>query len=85
MTTPDIRCVLPPEQDDKTHLSLALLDDAVKLILKYEDCFVRARGKVGWTDMATHSINTGVSRPVKQPPQRTSFKEKDQTERQLTE
>ena len=72
-----LRCVLPPEQDDKTHLSLAQLDDAIKLILKYEDCFVRASSKVGWTDMATHSIDTGISRSIKQPPQRTSFAEKD--------
>ena len=72
-----LRCVLPPEQDDKFTLSLAQLDDAIKLILKYEDCFVGASGKVGWTDMATHSIDTGVSRPVKQPPRGTSFEEKD--------
>jgi len=73
-----LRCVLPPEQDDKPTLSLAQLEEAVKLILKYEDCFVGASGKVGWTDMATHSIDTGVGRPVKQPPRRTSFEEKDQ-------
>ena len=35
--------------------------------------------------MATHSIDTGVDRPVKQPPRRTSFEEKDQIERQLSE
>ena len=35
--------------------------------------------------MATHSIDTGVSKPVKQPPQRTSFEEKDQIECQLSE
>ena len=35
--------------------------------------------------MATHSIDTGVGRPVKQPPRRTSFEEKDQIERQLSE
>ena len=35
--------------------------------------------------MATHSIDTGGSRPVKQPPPMTSFEEKDQIERQLSE
>ena len=58
---------MPPEEDDKTKLSLTQLDEALKLILKYEDCFVRASSKVGWTDNATHSIDTGVNRPVKQP------------------
>ena len=51
-----LRCVLPPEQDDKFTLSFAQLDDAVKLILKYDYCFVGASSKVGWTDMVTHSI-----------------------------
>ena len=66
-------------------LSVAQLEEAIELILKYEDCFVRASGKVGWTDVATHYIDTGVNRPVKQPPRRTSFEEKDQIERQLSE
>ena len=51
----------------------------------YEGCFVGASGKLGWTDMATHSIDTGFSRPVKQPPWRTSCEEKDQIERQFSE
>jgi len=40
---------------------------------------------VGWTDQATHSIDTGVNRPVKQPPRKTSFEEKEQIERQLSD
>ena len=79
------RCVMPPEEDDRTKLSLIQLDDAVKLVLKYEDFFVGAIGKVGWTDMVTHSIDTGINRPVKQPPRRTNFEEKDQIEHQLSE
>ena len=62
---------------DRWTLTIAQLEESVELILKYEDCFVGASGKVGWTDVATHSIDTGVSRPVKQPPQRTSYEEKD--------
>ena len=37
-----MRCVLPPEGDNKNKLSLTQLEDAVKLLLKYEDCFVGA-------------------------------------------
>ena len=61
------------------------LDESIKLILMYEDCFVGASAKVCWADMVTHSIEAGVSRPVKQPPQRTSCEEKDQIECQLSE
>ena len=76
-----LRCVLPPEGDSNNTLSISRLEEATKLILDYEDCFVGARGKVGWTDKATHSIDTGVNRPVKQPPRRTGFPEKEQIER----
>ena len=79
-----LRCVLQHESGQTT-LSVAQLEETVELLLMYEDCFVGASGKVGWTDMATHFIDTGVSRPVKQPPWRTSFEEKDQIERQLSE
>ena len=37
---------MPPEQDENPKLSLAQLEDAVKLILEYEDCFVMVSGKV---------------------------------------
>ena len=79
-----LRCVVPDEcgQMDSDQSSTGA---PVELLLKYEDCFVGASGKVGWTDVATHSIDTGVSRPVKQPPRRTSFEEKDQIERQLSD
>ena len=35
--------------------------------------------------MVTHSIETGLSRPVKPPPQGKSCEEKDQIERQLSD
>ena len=58
-------CVLPVEEGEgATHLTLTQLKDAVQLLLKYEDCFVGANGKVGWTDRATHAIDTGRNRPV---------------------
>ena len=49
--------------------------------MKNEDCFVGEDGKVGWTNQATHSIDTGDNRPVKQPPPRTGLKEKDMIEK----
>ena len=79
-----LRCVLPDESGQLT-LSVAQLEEAVELLLMYEDCFVGASGKVGWTNMATHFIDIGVIRPVKQPPRRTSFEVKGQIERQLSE
>ena len=58
-----LRCVLPDAGGDKLTLTTSALEEATKLILSYEDCFVGASGKVGWTDQATHSIDTGVNRP----------------------
>ena len=80
-----MRCVLPDAGGDELTLTTSALDEATKLILSYEDCFVGASSKVCWTDQATHSIDTGVNRPVKQPPRRTSFVEKEQIERQLSD
>jgi len=77
-------CVLPDDSGQLT-VSVAKLEGAVELLLKYEDCFVGASGNVGWTDIATHSIDTGINRPVKQPPRMTCFVEKDQIERQLSQ
>ena len=71
-----LRCVLPADGGDGLTLTTSALEQATKLILSYEDCFAVASGKVGWTDQATHSIDTGINRPVKQPPRKTSFEEK---------
>ena len=66
-------------------LSLSETKEAVHLLLSYKDCFVDASGKVGWTDLAFHSVETGTARPVKQPPRKeTSGGEKDQIEKQLS-
>ena len=40
---------------------------AVELVIGYDDCFVWKDGNVGWTDQATHYIDTGDNRPVKPP------------------
>jgi len=59
-----MRCVLPAEVEGGEgegvpHLTTPQLKDAVTLLLKYKDCFVGANGIVGWTDRATHLIDTG--------------------------
>lgn len=66
-------------------LSPSHAEAAIDLLVSYEDCFVGASGKVGWTNQATHTIETDINRPVKQPPRRTSYEEKDQIEQQLSE
>ena len=55
--------LMPDELDSAPHrdeltLTTSALEEATKLILSYEDCFADASGKVGWTDQATHSIDT---------------------------
>ena len=40
--------MLPPEGESNDTLSISKLEEATKLILNYEDCFVGASDKVGW-------------------------------------
>ena len=41
-----------------------------KLIFEYKDCFSWSENEIGKTNLIKHKINTGFSKPVKQPPYR---------------
>ena len=79
-----LRCVMPAVGEG-TPLTVRQAEEAVQLIMDFEDTFVAVDGIVGWTNQAVHSVDTGVSRPVKQPPRRTGFEEKDQIEKQISD
>ena len=65
------------ECPDHLKLTLAEADlspnqfqEEVDLIIKYQDVFVGPDGKVGYTDLVKHRIDTGKVAPVKQPVRR---------------
>lgn len=47
------------------------------LILSFKDIFVGADGKVGQTDLVTHKIDTGDNSPIRLPPRRIAFKQRE--------
>ncbi|MCP3853862.1 MAG: RNA-directed DNA polymerase, partial [Actinomycetia bacterium] len=47
------------------------------LIVEYQDVFVGADGKVGYTDIMTHKIDTGKTEPIKARTRKKSFVERD--------
>ena len=67
-----LRCMLPRSDS----LTAVQAKDLVSLVNQYTDVFVGPDGKVGYTDLTTHVIDTGNELPCKQPPRRTGFAEK---------
>ena len=57
----------------------------VALVCRYQDVFVGPDGKVGYTDLTSHEIDTGDATPYRIPARRTGFAEKKVIEDTLTE
>lgn len=53
------------------------------LLISYQDVFVGPDGKLGRTDLVKHEIDTGDSKPIKLPPRRTSYAQKQIIEQEL--
>ena len=68
-----LRGMMPPKEDT-TPGQRSSLESLVK---EYEDIFIKPGGEVGYTDRTTHVINVGNALPVKIPPRKTSFAEKE--------
>ena len=47
--------------------------EVAKLLIEYEEVFVGPDGKMGMTDLVTHSIDTQGHKPIKQRPRRTPY------------
>ena len=77
-----LRDMLPPVTGGGTPTDHANLRALVK---EYEDIFIKPGGEVGWTDRTTHVIDVGDAKPVKIPPRKTSFAEKELIERTVYE
>ena len=64
-----LRVCLPPPESLTVKQATLIAD----LLLEYQDVFVGPDGEVGWTDVASHSINVGDAAPIRQPPRRVGF------------
>ena len=64
-------------KDLATKLSPEQLKEAKAFLLKYQNCFPKSKKDLGYTDVVTHSINTGDNPPIKQAPRRIPLTKKD--------
>ena len=76
-----LRCMMPPQEDTSTAQRRSL----ESLINEYEDIFIGPGDEVGYTDRTSHVINVGDALPVKIPPRKTSFAEKELIEKTVTD
>jgi len=76
-----LRCMMPPKEDT-TYAQERSLESLVK---EYEDIFIAPGGEVGYTDRIRHTIEVGEALPVKIPPRKTSFAEKELIENTVTD
>ena len=58
---------LEPEQQER------ILD----LVLKYQEIFALPNGELGHTTLVQHTLDTGDSRPIKQPPRRMPLPQRE--------
>ena len=64
-------------KDLETKLNPEQLKEAKAFLLKYQNCFPKSKTDLGFTDVITHSINTGDKSPIKQAPRRIPLTKKD--------
>ena len=64
-------------KDLETRLSEDQMKEAKTFLLKYQHCFPKSKTDLGYTDIITHSINTGDHPPIKQAPRRIPLSKKD--------
>ena len=74
-----LQCLLPEEGE----LTTQQLDQLKDLLIEYEDIFIGPNGKVGYTDLVKHYIDTGDAPPKRSVWFRKSFAEKDAIEKEV--
>ena len=79
MSCPDHLKVTLLEAD----LSTAQFSEAVQLLNDYQDVFVGPDGKVGYTDLVKHKIDTGAEIPRKQAVRRMGPAQRDVLNKEL--
>ncbi|MCP3888118.1 MAG: hypothetical protein GY702_04500, partial [Desulfobulbaceae bacterium] len=75
-----MRCMLPPPGV----LSTEELERTTMLILEYQDVFVGADGRVGYTDQISHKIDTGEAVPIKDRLRKSSYVEREKITQEVT-
>ena len=76
-----LRCMMPPQED----ATPAQRNSLETLVNEYEDIFIGPGDEVGYTDRTSHVINVGDALPVKIPPRKTSFAEKELIEKTVSD
>ena len=64
---PHLQCLIDSLPPSLTETQVAQVKATIH---HYADAFTGADGKIGRTSLVTHEIDTGTSRPIKQPPRR---------------
>jgi len=67
----------------KDNLSVEQLEQVSEVVAEYEDVFVGVDGKIGQTDLVTHSIDTGDARPVRLPARRLPIAKREAVGKEL--
>ena len=58
-------------------------DKLTHLLLKYHHCFSSSSQDLGMTDLTEHTIDTGNSRPIKQPPRRIPLAKMSEVDKEM--
>ena len=74
-----LQCMLPSNGELDSE-QLARVED---LLIEYEDIFIGPQGKVGYTDLVEHKIDTGDAAPKRSTWFRKSFAERDAIEKEV--
>ena len=64
-------------KDLQSRLTEDQMKEAKAFLIKYQHCFPKSRNDIGYTDVITHSINTGDNTPIKQAPRRIPLSKKE--------
>jgi len=75
-----LHCIL---EGCSSSLSNSELHEVAKLLIEYQNCFVGPDGRLGKTHLATHSIDTGDSRPIKQHPRRVPLSLQEEMDKEI--
>ena len=73
----------PNIQFDKSDISETQQERFLSMIDQFSDTFAVANSDLGKTSLSEHTIDTGTSQPIKQPPRRTPPHQREIIDRQL--
>ena len=70
-------------EESLTELDKKQTQDVAQLLEKYQDVFMKPDEKLRGTELVKHKIDVGNTNPIKQPPRRTPFHQKQLVEEEI--